>query len=107
MCDLQTLYCYNDGYTVRCRRCGYIQVAFGTSLIDFSPADFTSLLEIMRAISDSEEAQLHDNCKNIAVPTPYPDVNIIFSAGEAFRLLATIEKADTEIKIQSLMKLFE
>lgn len=107
MCELHTLYCCNKGYVVRCRCCGYIQVAFGTSLINFSPEDFERLLEMMQVVCSGEAIRLAEDCKNIAVPTPYSDVNIILSGKEAFQLLAIIEKADTEMKTQQLMQLFD
>lgn len=61
----------------------------------------------MRSICDSEEARSMEEYKNIAVPTPYPAVSITLSPGEAFELLTIIEKADTEIKTQDLMQLFD
>ena len=106
MCELQTLSYCKDGYVVRCKHCGYVRVAFGTSLFHVSPNDFVWMLDVLRMICDKEEICTAEECKNILVPTPYPEVQIVLSPKEAFRLLAILEEADSEMKAEQFLQLF-
>lgn len=106
MCELQTLSYYKDGYVARCNHCGYMRVAFGTGLFHVSPKDFAWLLDVLRMICSKEEVRAADEYKNILVPTPYPEMQIVLSPAEAFRLLAILEEADNEMKAGELLQLF-
>lgn len=107
MCELQTLSYSGDGYVVSCRHCGYVRIMFGTSLLHVSPVDFVHLLEMLRMICSKEDIHAVEEYKNILVPTPYPETHIVLSPKEAFRLLAILEEADSEIKTWQLLQLFE
>jgi len=107
MCEPITLFESRDGYVVRCKHCGYTQVAFGTTLINIEMPDFQIFLEMVRKICNEDEVRRGEDVKNILIPTSCHEIFIILTPAEVFRLLIILERADDEIKASQLFHLFD
>lgn len=105
-CDFQSLYYGQDGYVVRCKECGHYQLAFVSTLITCSKADFRVLCEQVSYKAAQSYPHINKDAKIIMITTPCPDVHLILTPTELLRLNKVLEEADTEKKVQELMCLF-
>ncbi|GAB3414210.1 DUF6686 family protein [Niabella aquatica] len=106
-CDFQSLYCGEDGYVVRCRQCGHYQVAFISTMLTFSEADFYVFCKQAKDKALQSYDHVNPDSKIIMIATPSQDVYLILTPSELLRLYRALEEADSEIKAQELLCLFK
>lgn len=82
MCNFQQLYFNEDGYIIRCKSCNHYQVAFLSSLLNFTEPDFnnfkTSLIQKSEEFSDHYD----DSIKSILLKTATRQSYVLLSLKE-------------------------
>ncbi|MFT4153542.1 DUF6686 family protein [Parafilimonas sp.] len=110
MCDFQKLAFSEHGYIVRCVDCGYLQLAFGTTMLTLNHDDFHALYDMVKfRLSDTsvnEKNFLSDDTKGIFIPTPSANCCIVLTVKELQHFYRILDKADNEMKALSLLQLF-
>ncbi|MCH5600525.1 DUF6686 family protein [Niabella ginsengisoli] len=106
-CDFQSLYYGEDGYVVRCKQCGHYQVAFVSTMLTLSEADFYVFCKQVNYKAAQSYSNVNHDSKIIMIATPSQDVHLILTPSELSRLQKTLEAADNEIKAQELLCLFK
>ncbi len=88
---------------VRCKQCGYYQVAFGTTCLSLTPNQFTGYKNL---IEDYYTMYKDDECENtkcIHIPTPVKALTQLYTLKELARLIALLEHAEATIAVEKLM----
>ncbi|SFQ01349.1 hypothetical protein [Parafilimonas terrae] len=110
MCDFQKLAFSGDGYVVRCTECGYLQLAFGTTMLTLTNEEFGALYDLttshMNIVSVNGNDFLSDDTKGIFLSTPSAGCCIVLTVKELYRFHEILDKADDEMKALSMMQLF-
>lgn len=106
MCEFQSLYFGDDGYVVRCKKCGHYQVAFASTMLNLTGIDFTALCNIVKNKYAEEVFQHNENTKCCVIPTPSNGMYMLFTRKEAQRLHEILEEADNEEQALAMMSLF-
>ncbi|WP_346237899.1 DUF6686 family protein [Niabella insulamsoli] len=106
-CDFQSLYYGEDGYVARCKQCGHYQIAFISTMLTLSSADFHIFCKQVNYKAGQTYTNVNHDSKIIMIATPAQDVNLILTPAELARLHKALEEADSEIKAQELLCLFK
>jgi hypothetical protein len=106
MCEFQSLYFNGDGYVVRCRHCGYYQLAFGSTLLTLVKKDFEAICELVKYKCSEDDFSFSENSKSVIIPTSSFGVHMLLTKKEANRLNKILEEAGNEEIAQSLIRLF-
>lgn len=107
MCDFQQLYTGPEGYVVRCGECGYLQCAFGSTVLTLEDEDFRALKQLAVTQWVAATDDYPDELKQYWLPTAHPGVSMLLTRPELRRLCHMLEKADTEMAVSALVGLFE
>lgn len=105
-CEYQSLYYGDDGYVVRCRKCGYYQVAFISTMLTLTVADFHALRELVKQKCHEADVSFAEHSKSVVLQTPSQQVCLLLTRKEALNFCDILEEADTEARTQSLLGLF-
>lgn len=106
MCKYDSLYFGDDGYVVNCKKCGNYQVAFISTLLTLSQNDFDTLRKLISYKCNKEYFTLTETAKCVVVPTPCQGICMILTKSEVIRFNEILEEADNEMKVLSLLSLF-
>lgn len=106
-CDFQSLYYGEEGYVVRCKQCAHYQVAFISTMLTLSEADFYLFYKQVKNKVFQSYSDINQDAKIIMIGTPSQDVHLILTPIELMRLYKIMEEADSEIKVQELLCLFK
>ncbi|MES2851215.1 MAG: DUF6686 family protein [Bacteroidota bacterium] len=106
MCEFQSLYFGDDGYVVRCNKCGHYQVAFASSMLNLTVEDFKKIRSVVKQKNDQPDHYNNPTAKAIVVPTPSKGIYMLLTKNETTRLYEILEEADNEEKALELMGLF-
>ncbi|WP_212001974.1 DUF6686 family protein [Chitinophaga sp. HK235] len=90
MCNYQTLYHGQNGYVIRCPHCKGIQLAFGTSVVNLAPEEFSCFADMVVRLSDGKEACYPENEKSICLPLPADHVMMLLTPAETGRLASMV-----------------
>lgn len=106
MCEFQSLYFGEDGYVVRCDKCGHYQLAFASTMLTMTKEDFATLCHTVKIKMNEANEYYHDSAKCIVIPAASKSTCLLLTKKEAQRLHEILEAADTEEKVQAMMRLF-
>ncbi|MFT4095132.1 MAG: hypothetical protein QM640_15990 [Niabella sp.] len=106
-CDFQSLYYGEEGYIVRCKRCGHFQIAFISTMLTLNEEDFAMFYKQVTCKASQSYSNINQDSKIIMLGTPSREVHIILTPVELTRLYRIMEAADSEIKAQELLCLFK
>jgi hypothetical protein len=107
MCQFQSLYFNDDGYVVYCKKCNRYQLAFGSSLLTLKPGDFTVFCNVVkRKCREEHDFSTAEHSKTVVIPTPCNGMYMLLTKKEARLFHRILEEADTEMKTQQLLGLF-
>jgi hypothetical protein len=107
MCNYQTWFHDNKiGYVVECSECQKIQAAFGNLMVTFTHEDFENFRRYLLKATANRKACADRKIKSIIIRTPSDGICFLLSEDELIGLQQMIEYADTEMKADCLMKLF-
>ncbi|MFT4152984.1 MAG: hypothetical protein QM629_04130 [Parafilimonas sp.] len=105
-CEFQSLYFGKEGYIIRCKNCGYYQVAFLSVLLNLSHSEFNALHNIVKFKCGHYSGWDTDNTKNVIIQTPGPETFILLTITEARQFMNMLEEADNEAKALLLIDMF-
>lgn len=105
-CEYQSLYYGDEGYVVLCKKCGYYQVAYISTLLTLTPADFVALREMLLLKCGETDHSFSEQSKSVVVQTPSQRVCLLLTRSEAVCFCEILETADNEARVQSLLGLF-
>jgi hypothetical protein len=106
MCEFQSLYFNDDGYVVRCKQCGYYQLAFGSTMLTLAKKDFEAICKMIRHKCNEADFSVSEHSKCVVIPTPSYGMYMLLTKNEANRFNEILEEADNEEKAQCLLSLF-
>lgn len=107
MCHFKSWYIDENGYVVKCQRCQYLQICFGTLMITLNEQDYQIFTELVSRKKE-DHVPMHDpNIRCVVLPTPSGVVHAIVSERELGQLHKMLQEADNEMKVQQLIGLFE
>ena len=109
MSEFQSLYFNDDGYVIRCKQCGYYQVAFMSTMLMLKERDFQALYKLVKFKCNEESYCDSENIKKIIIHTPAEGFYIFLTKQEAKRFCEILEEADNadnEYKSQAILSLF-
>lgn len=108
MCQYHTLFRdEQQGFVIECNQCHKIQVAFGMMMASFSEKEFHRFRSYIRAKLGNSYADQNPGEKNILLNTPSESLSLLFSYRELEGLHTMLEQADTEMKTQKMLQLFQ
>lgn len=105
MCNYKVLHNNQHGYVVRCGNCGYVQVAFGTTLIALTLNQFTRFRKL---VEDQEGIHRDEPCPNakcIHMPTPARNMTLVYTIRELRQLQELLNQADACLQVERLMSI--
>lgn len=105
-CHFETLFFSDDGYVVRCKQCGYYQIAFLCMSISLNEADFKTFCKIAKTQLEQCQSSFSEQSKCIMINTPAEHVSLLLTRNEAKLLHSMLDEADNESKALSLINLF-
>lgn len=106
MCEFQSLYFGDDGYVVRCKKCGHYQIAYSSSMLNLPAEDFKKLCSIVKKKHFEEDFYNNHCAKSVVIPTPSNGMYMLFTKKETMRLHEILEEADNEEQALNLISLF-
>ncbi|RYG01320.1 MAG: hypothetical protein EOO02_13015 [Chitinophagaceae bacterium] len=108
MCQYQTLYHKDSvGYVIRCLQCERFQVGYGSVIISFELQDFMLFCKKVLDIRQNHYPLNDPYLKTMMIPTPCEGLQLFLSQRELYELNEMLESADTELKSEQLLKLFQ
>lgn len=107
MCEYQSLYFSDDGYVVRCGKCGHYQLAFASTMLTMTKEDFATFCHIVKTKMKEANEYYTPSAKCILIPAASKSTYLLLTKKEAQRLHEILEEADTEEKAQAMMRLFQ
>lgn len=105
-CEYQSLYYGDEGYVVKCRKCGYYQVAFISTMLTLTGDDFQVLRELVKQKCSEADLSFSEQSKSVVLQTPSQRVCLLLTRKEALVFFDILEEADNEARTQSLLSLF-
>lgn len=105
-CNYQTLFSGNYGYVVVCNECNTYQLAFLSSLISFTSAQYQYFQSQVKSEIDKNNDSLQVNCKSVVLNTADSSVRLLLTPSELAELNTMLEHADTEARTAALLQLF-
>jgi hypothetical protein len=96
-----------DNFVIECTRCHKIQVAFGMFMASFSDNEFHAFRNDIRNKTGQLHPVEHTSDKTIVLKTPCDSLKLLFSYDELQQLHRLLDEADTEMKTQQMLQLFD
>jgi hypothetical protein len=96
----------NIGYVVECNQCQKIQAGFGNLMVTFTRRDFDTFRLYLLKLNNNSQPCSNKKIKSIVIHTPAEGICFLLSEDELLGLLQMVEYADTEMKTEGLIKLF-
>lgn len=107
MCRFQSLYFNDDGYVVYCKQCNRYQLAFGSTLLTLKPHDFIVFCNVVKTkCREENDLSGAEHSKTVVIPAPCDGMYMLLTKKEAHLFHRILEEADTEMKTQQLLGLF-
>ncbi len=108
MCTFKTLYHnHTSGYVVSCIQCNNLQVAFLGLLLNMDADEFNGLATTVAEIKDRVADMENRTQKCITVSTPAEKIKLFLTCDELVSLHEMLEEADTELRVNRLLAMFE
>lgn len=107
MCHFKSWYLDENGYIVKCEKCNYYQVCFGTLMLTLSDGDYQAFVELVGRKKEEHIPMDDSNIKCVILPTPSGLIHAILCERELDQLHRMLQEADNEMRVQQLMGLFE
>ncbi|MCW3463118.1 DUF6686 family protein [Chitinophaga nivalis] len=101
MCNYQTLYHGTAGYVIRCPHCKGVQLAFGTTVVNLTGAEFVCFAEMVSRLAEEKTFEQAGNEKMICLPLPADHVMMLLTPAEVSRL------ADITAEVHGLLSVYE
>lgn len=106
MCEFQSLYFADDGYVVRCGKCGHYQLAFASSMLNMTEDEYKNICRAVKIKAAEPDHYNNPSAKCVVIPTASKSTCLLLTRAEAARLQEILEDADTEEKALAMLSLF-
>jgi hypothetical protein len=106
MCQLQRLYAGDNGYVVKCDKCGFYQLGFGTVMLTFSETNFSYFKKLLALQRDEWAFQQNELLKNIVIPLPSGEMKLLLCKKELNELNGMLDAAECEETALVMLDLF-
>jgi hypothetical protein len=106
MCNFKSWYFDEGGYIIQCSQCNSFRVCFGSTMLTLSENDYQAFFDLVCYKTETHVSMCEKQTKCIVLPTPCKAINIILNEIELQALYTMLQEADTEIKTQQLVDLF-
>ncbi|NCI47328.1 DUF6686 family protein [Sediminibacterium soli] len=108
MCQYHTWFRDEEkGFVIECRNCRKLQLAFGMVMVRFAENEFHSFRRYIASKREEFEGTDNRTDKTILLQTPCESLNFLFSYEELENLHLMLEQADTEMKTEKMLRLFQ
>lgn len=104
MCQYKMLYHSNKGYVSKCPDCRQIQVAYGTSALNFNQEQYENFYDRLLEKQKQSGATPHKNSKSIILSTEFSGFSLIYSLAEVTELITMLSRANFENEVQTLIE---
>jgi hypothetical protein len=103
MCNYQVLShnCY--GYVVCFKHCNHFQVAFGTTVLSLTEAEYNQLNYNIKTQKFLQFDNSSPHQKNIKINTPSASISLVLSFNELANLIDLIEEANVMLEIENML----
>ncbi|GAA4460672.1 hypothetical protein GCM10023093_03710 [Nemorincola caseinilytica] len=102
MCNYNTLKNCRHGYVVQCRNCDHIQVAFGTTILSLTRAQYYEYLAQVQEQYDEHHKIMPWDQKAIHLPTAAKGVAMIYTVSELHILLDMLKEGRKKLEYNDL-----
>ena len=106
MCEFQSLYFGDDGYVIKCSKCGHYQLAFASTMLTMTKEDFATLCHTVKIKMKEANGYSNHPAKCVVIPAASKSTYLLLTKKEAQRLDEILEEADNEEKALEMMSLF-
>ncbi len=103
MCKYKILYHSNKGYIGECPNCQQIQLAYGTSALNFDPAQYHNFYKLLLEKQKEVKNEQNKNRKLITLSTEYAGFSLVLSVSELNELVQMLSQANFENEVQLLI----
>ena len=107
MCNFKTWHIDDHGCVLQCKACNTYQVTFGTTMLTLNENNFAAFVRLVTMRYETLIPIDDDKLKYIVLPTPSNTIHIVLTEKELLDLHGMLQSADTEIKSQQMMALFD
>lgn len=102
MCNYKNLVHTEHGYVVKCKSCGHMHVAFGTTILRFAHHDFLEFVKETELKLKTNKHTCTPGAKAIQIDTANKNVGLIYSYNELKHLSGLLQSATDELSKQEL-----
>ncbi|HVI49402.1 MAG TPA: DUF6686 family protein [Chitinophaga sp.] len=103
MCNYQTLYQGSNGYVIRCQHCRSLQLAFGTTVVNLSAAEFDCFAVMISRLADEQPTSDHDHEKMICMPLPADHVMMLLTPAEVYKLASMASEVGALLEAYAIL----
>lgn len=104
MCKHKILAENNSGYILFCGGCGNYQMAFGTSIVNFEPADFKNFGNHITRLKKATSLNSSGKIKQMSVNIYCKNAMMILNQYELFELDLLLEEAQFSEEIECVLE---
>lgn len=105
MCNYKTLFHSESGYAVKCRKCGHLQIAFGTTAMAFTIEQFDEFHRTIEAMMEVHRHAAFRTQKSIQIPTAAKGLSLMYTPTELELLSKMLHSVNEKLGIEKLLSL--
>lgn len=106
MCQFKHWFFDDNGYVVQCEACGYFQLSFGTTMLTLNNSNYKAFVDMVSTKKEDHIPMTDKNIKCVVLSTPSNCIHTILTENELDKLYHMLQEADTEMKTQQMLSLF-
>ena len=106
MCQFKHWFFDDSGYVVQCEECSYFQLSFGTTMLTLNNNNYKAFVDLVSSKKEDHVSMSDKNTKCVVLATPCSSIHTILTENELDRLHNMLQEADTEMKTQHLLAMF-
>lgn len=104
MCNFKTLFHSEHGCAVKCRKCGHIQLAFGTTAMALTVEQFDQFLETIKDLRELHQHTMFPNQKCVNIPTAAKGLVLVYSLSDLELLNKMLDKVREKLEREKLLE---
>lgn len=105
MCNYKTLFHSETGYAVKCRKCGHLQIAFGTTAMAFTIEQFDEFHKTVETMMEVHRHPAFPTQKSIQIPTAAKGLSLMYTPNELQQLSKMLQAVHEKLGIEKLLSL--
>jgi len=105
-CNFQSLYYGDDGYVLKCNKCGCYQIAYISTMLTLTQQNFQALCSLVQYKCGEADYCMAGNTKTVVLQTSADGICMLLTRLELLGLHEILQEADNEETALSLISLF-